>query len=164
MRYRFFIIPIGNVCEAEEELNRFLCSSRVLTVHREFVAAGEHSFWAMAVEYLPGQSDLLPSAGRGGKPKTDYREVLSEKEFALFAKLRNWRKEAAAKESVPVYTLFTNEQLAEIARQGIGTLHSLRAVEGVGDAKVAKYGQAVIAIVQEEVGDEAHRQPVPPDR
>lgn len=155
MRYRFFVIPIGNLTEAEAELNQFLGAHRVLTVHRDFVVSGEHSFWAIAVEYLPSQSEKLPGVNRGGKARIDYREVLSEQEFALFARLRDWRKEEAAKEAVPVYTLFTNEHLAEIAQKKIATINGLRAIEGVGDAKLSKYGQAIIAIVQKEGCHEA---------
>jgi len=81
IQYRFFTIPLKSAEEVETELNHFLRSQRILTVHREFVSRGENS----------------------------YREVLSPEDFALFVKLRDWRKQAAEKEAVPVYTIFTNE-------------------------------------------------------
>ncbi|OQX16461.1 MAG: hypothetical protein BWK76_11595 [Desulfobulbaceae bacterium A2] len=34
----------------------------------------------------------------------------------MFARLREWRKARAEAEAVPVYTIFTNDQLAEIVR------------------------------------------------
>jgi len=46
MKYSFFVITIKNVGEAERELNAFLATHRVLTVQREFVSAGENSFWS----------------------------------------------------------------------------------------------------------------------
>ena len=50
IQYRFFTIPLKATQEVETELNRFLRSQRILTVHREFVSQGENSFWTMAVE------------------------------------------------------------------------------------------------------------------
>ena len=38
--------------------------------------------------------------------------MLKPEEFEVFSRLREWRKAAAEKEGVPVYTVLTNEQLA----------------------------------------------------
>lgn len=101
MQYKFFIIPVKPHQETENDLNRFLRSVRVLAVHREFVAQGENSFWSMAIEYLDGAGDPAKKGG-AGKSRIDYKQVLSPEAFALFAKLRDWRKELAGKEAVPV--------------------------------------------------------------
>jgi hypothetical protein len=44
MQMAFFSIPARGDAEMQEELNLFLRSNRVLTVHREFVPQGENSF------------------------------------------------------------------------------------------------------------------------
>ena len=44
----------------------------------------------------------------------DYKEILKSEDFAVFARLRDLRKEIAQAEAVPVYTVFTNEQLAQL--------------------------------------------------
>ena len=49
--------------------------------------------------------------------KVDFKEVLSDPEFAVFARLRALRKERADAEGVPAYALFTNEQLAEMVQR-----------------------------------------------
>jgi hypothetical protein len=67
--------------------------------------------WALAVEYLEGPALSGPGKTRGGKPRVDYKEVLSPADFALFAKLRDWRKTTAEKEGIPVYAVLTNECL-----------------------------------------------------
>jgi len=46
MQMFFHSIPARGDSGAQEELNSFLRSHRVLTVHREFVAQGDNSFWA----------------------------------------------------------------------------------------------------------------------
>lgn len=139
MQYRFFTIPITNPVDSEKELNAFLGSRRVLVVQREFVSNGENSFWALAVEYLANNRESRQP--NNGKKRIDYREILSTEDFALFSKLREWRKETAEKEAVPVYTVFTNEQLAKIACNRISTVDALREIEGVGEARIRKYSE-----------------------
>ena len=133
----------------QEDLNRFLRSHRVLTVHREFVAQGDNSFWALAVEYLEGAaaSSAGSGDGRSGKQRVDYKEVLSPEDFALFAKLRDWRKATAEQEGIPVYAVLTNEQLAAIATKRPGNAAQLREVEGVGEGKASKYAEGVLGVV-----------------
>ncbi|KAF0159730.1 MAG: HRDC domain-containing protein [Syntrophaceae bacterium] len=127
-------------------MNAFLRSVRALTIDKEFVSHGENSVWCLAVEYLPqaGEKDFKKSDNRN---KTDYREILSAEDFVLFVKLRDWRKQAAVQEAVPVYTIFTNEQLAAIAQKRTATLTDLKTIDGVGESRAGKYGDAIMKIV-----------------
>ncbi len=156
-QFKFFVIPARSL-DDEELLNRFLLHHRVLTVHRQFVQDGENSFWSLAVEYLAGEGKTTgQSTGQSRKNRVDYKEVLSPEDFAVFVKLREWRKEKAGQDGVPVYTIFSNEQLAGIAAQHIISKTSLRKLEGVGESRVHKYGDAVIKLMHEmQVGE---RQP-----
>ena len=147
MQMAFFSVPARGDAGLQEDMNVFLRSHRVLTVHREFVGQGENAFWALAVEYLNGPVLSGGGATRGGKERVDYKEVLSPADFALFAKLRDWRKGVSEKEGVPVYTVLTNEQLAAIATKQPASLATLREVDGLGEAKAAKYGEAVLKLV-----------------
>jgi hypothetical protein len=45
MAFRIFQIPARSPAGAEEELNRFMRSHRVLAVDRRWVDQGENSFW-----------------------------------------------------------------------------------------------------------------------
>ena len=155
IQYKFFTVPIKATEQMESALNRFLLSKRVLTVHREFVQNGENSFWALGVEYLSDGNSGAEKAS--DKNRVDYREVLDPDDFALFVKLREWRKGVALDEGLPVYTVFNNEQLAEIARRKVRTLTGLKKIDGVGDAKVKKYGQAILDLVlpaDEDAGED----------
>lgn len=141
MQLRVFVIPIKNVEPAEAELNRFLRGNRILAVSKEFVNNGENSFWSIAVEYLePAASGGNVQQNRKGD-RVDYREVLSDSEFRVFVQLRELRKEIANKEAIPVYAVFTNEQLAEMSRRLPKSKATLAQIEGIGEAKTAKYGQ-----------------------
>lgn len=153
MQMHFFAIPTLDSQVAQDELNRFCAGHRVVAVDRQFVSAGRDSHWAVCLTVAPGPGPLPESAkagaARGAKSasaaRVDYRQVLSESDFARFAVLRAWRKAVAEHEGVPVYAVFTNEQLAEIVQRRVTTRAELAAIEGVGPARLERYGAAVLA-------------------
>jgi superfamily II DNA helicase RecQ len=144
MQMAFFQIPARGDAGLQEDLNRFLRSHRVLSVHREFVAQGDNSFWSLAAEYLESAATAGSGASRGSKKRVDYKEVLSPTDFAVFAKLREWRKATAEQEGIPVYAILPYEQLAAIASKHPSANSGLREIEGIGEAKAAKYGQGIL--------------------
>ncbi len=148
----FFTIPMGDEA-AQDELNVFLSSHRVLGVERHFVQGNESGTWAVCVTHLEGRS--APTVRRG---KVDYREVLGEREFAVFAELRSLRKQLAESEGVPAYALFTNEQLARMVREPVLTKDALGALNGVGAARVAKYGDAFLEVMTRRKSELAARE------
>lgn len=146
MQVDFFTIPVQAGTEAAEELNRLLSSSRILTVDRQFVADGASSFWSICVVSQTGP--LRTGKGAPGKKgAVDYREVLSAEDFAVYARLRELRKELAQREAVPPYAVFTNEQLAAIVQGRVTSVTALKEIEGVGDARVDKYGMSVVTLM-----------------
>jgi superfamily II DNA helicase RecQ len=149
IQYKFFMIPVKNNQDSETELNEFLKRVRVVSIHREFVSQGNESFFSIILEYMDKQAASNTSDYSKSKPRIDYREVLSPENFAIFSKLRDWRKEAAAKESVPVYTIFKNDQLAQIVEKRFTTKADISNIEGVGEARAKKYGDDVIKIVSQ---------------
>jgi superfamily II DNA helicase RecQ len=80
----------------------------------------------------------------------DYREVLNSAEYALFDKLRNLRKELAEKSGIPVYAVFTNDQLAAMVKKPPKTAKDLLAIAGIGEARVKQYGGAFVNLFSNE--------------
>jgi superfamily II DNA helicase RecQ len=147
MHMRFFTIPIRDPQGAADELNAFLTAHRIVHTERQFVADGANSLWSICVSYIDS-GDGRPTPDKRAR-KIDYRESLSETEFAVFAKLRALRKELADQEGVPVYALFTNEQLADMVRRGVSSLEDFKSLDGVGKARVGKYGEAFLRILKQ---------------
>jgi superfamily II DNA helicase RecQ len=149
MAYAFFKIPSApDSAQLTEELNAFLRRHSVLNVQREWVAAGDASFWAFSIHYKEtgtATTGAAATASRG--PKVDYREVLTEEQFAVFRRLRDLRQTLAQRDGVVVYTIFTNEQMAEMVKRGATTLAALREIPGVGEARTAKYGQDMLTVL-----------------
>lgn len=146
MQFRFFSIPIHGGEEQSEELNRFLASQRILAVERQLVQNASASVWALCVSFEAEGAKRVAGGRRG---KVDYREVLNEQDFTLYAHLRSLRKQIADTEGVPAYALFTNEQMAEMVTRRVATLSALREIPGVGEARVEKYGEAFLAAMTE---------------
>jgi superfamily II DNA helicase RecQ len=144
MQLKLFVLPVKNLNAAEAEMNAFLRSHRMLAVKKEFVDDGENSFWTFCVEYLESAPGGNGGVGLSGRPKVDYKEVLKPEEFEVFSRLREWRKGVAEKEGVPVYTVLTNEQLAQMVQRKVSSKAALKEIEGVGEARVEKYGAALL--------------------
>lgn len=143
---QYFVIRANDPQIDVDELNRFTASRRVLSIEKQFVDCGLQSFWSICVDYL----DAAPSTSSNPfkRKGIDYREVLSETDFAIFSKLRDYRKQVATAAAVPVYTIFTNEHLAAIVEAAPKSLQDLQQVRGIGEAKVRDYGQDVLRILQ----------------
>ena len=146
MQLKHFVLPVKNLRDSEAEMNGFLRSHRVLAVKKEFVPDGENSFWTYCVEYLDSPGAFGSAAG-GRPPKVDYKEILKPEEFEVFSRLREWRRNVAEKEGVPVYTVLTNDQLAQIVQKKINSKASLREIDGVGDVRIEKYGNALLELL-----------------
>ncbi|MFM2118911.1 MAG: hypothetical protein RL722_379 [Pseudomonadota bacterium] len=129
MSLHCFHIPARTPEPAQSELNAFLAGHRVLAVQREWLADGAHSGWAFCVEVANGPGTLpsalkVDGAGASRGPRgqdVDYKQVLGEADFAVFARLRAVRKQMAQADGVPVYAVASNEQLAALAAQGLST-------------------------------------------
>lgn len=148
MSFRFFTIPITSADGPTECLNGFLRSHRIIKVDRQFVDQGTSSLWVLCVEYMDGVNGTDQVARSGGvRTKTDYKEILSESDFAVFARLREVRKAIAQSEAVPVYTIFTNEQLAQMVSGKATTRAALGRIDGLGDARLDKYGKLMLDIL-----------------
>jgi ATP-dependent DNA helicase RecQ len=67
----------------------------------------------------------------------------------LFARLREWRAGVAKAHGVPAYVVFHDGTLRAIAQQRPDSLAALGEVSGVGAAKLARYGAAVLELAGE---------------
>jgi superfamily II DNA helicase RecQ len=146
---RFFAVPALDPAAAEAELNAFCQAHRVVQIDRQFVVDGARSYWALCVAAAPGPGPLpaamkKPARESAGDKVVDYKQLLSADEFARFAALRQWRKAAAEQDGVPLYAVLTNEQMATIARRRCSTVEELAAIDGLGGARLRKYGEALL--------------------
>jgi ATP-dependent DNA helicase RecQ len=82
-----------------------------------------------------------------GRRRKEGPDDLAPEAQALFEALRTWRREEAARQHLPPYFIFSNDTLAQIARVRPGSPADLLGVEGVGQGKLERYGEAVLSVV-----------------
>ncbi|HWG13352.1 MAG TPA: DNA helicase RecQ [Streptosporangiaceae bacterium] len=82
------------------------------------------------------------------KPKAaSVTEDLSPEAVKVFERLREWRAGQAREQGVPAYVIFHDATLREIALQQPADLNGLSGVNGVGEAKLGKYGEQILDVL-----------------
>jgi len=66
----------------------------------------------------------------------------------VFDTLRAWRSAQAKEQGVPAYVIFHDATLREIASGNPTTLAQLGSMSGVGENKLAKYGEAILELLR----------------
>lgn len=142
------MLPASGSEQTEENLNVFLRTHRIVSVRSEFVA-GETPSWCVLVEYVQVEgSGGVKSSMSSSQNKIDYMQFLPPDEFAIFADLRELRKSLAKRDGVPPFVVFTDEVLANIVKAKPDNLGKLAAIGGVGQVKIEKYGNDVLAVLR----------------
>lgn len=83
---------------------------------------------------------------------------MPEEAAPVFELLRAWRGATAKEQGVPAYVIFHDATLREIATRSPSSLAELGTISGIGENKLAKYGQQVLDTLagsdRESGGDE----------
>jgi len=95
---------------------------------------------------VPPPALISSNSEKTSKNPEDWRKILKESDLGLFNLFREWRSKRSKKEGVPPYVLFTNNQLAQIVIKRPQSLADLSKIEGIGKAKLEKYGQEILGI------------------
>jgi ATP-dependent DNA helicase RecQ len=70
----------------------------------------------------------------------------------VFEQLRAWRAATAKEQGVPAYVIFHDATLRQIASDAPSSLAELGKVSGVGENKLAKYGEAILETLGSAAG------------
>ena len=79
--------------------------------------------------------------------RTKTAEAIQPGDAATFEALRAWRREEAKRQAVPPYVIFSDRTLADLARERPATPEALTRIGGVGQVKLARYGEAVLRVL-----------------
>ena len=71
-------------------------------------------------------------------------DELPEHAVPVFERLRAWRGATAKEQGVPAYVVFHDATLRQIAAQAPTSLDALGTITGIGENKLAKYGQQIL--------------------
>ena len=96
-----------------------------------------------------------PTASRkASAEKRNDTPALRAADAPLLQALKAWRTKQAKASGKPAYTVLHDRSLAEIAARRPETWTDLETVPGIGPAKLAKHGEALLAIVAEHLDTE----------
>ena len=107
-------------------------------------AYGGLSFGPAARPILKGEQQLTIAVP---PPRKKRRRSDGGAEDPLFDALRNARRELAAEANVPAYVVFHDSTLRDMAEARPRSLAELSRVQGVGAAKLERYGEAMLAAI-----------------
>jgi superfamily II DNA helicase RecQ len=147
MALRFFVVPVRDSGAFEQELNAFLARHKVVSMQRQLIDQGVNSFWAICVDDLSAAPGETAANANLSRSRVDYKAILPSEEFAVFSRLRDLRKELALAEAVPVYALFTNEQLAQMVQRRCHSKSDLAQIEGISESKIEKYSERLLPLL-----------------
>ncbi|MBB5124018.1 ATP-dependent DNA helicase RecQ [Streptomyces albaduncus] len=93
-----------------------------------------------------------PAAARGASARGDRKAKAAAAELPAelvpaFEALRAWRAEQAREQGVPAYVIFHDATLREIATLRPASVAELGGISGVGEKKLATYGEGVVAVL-----------------
>ncbi|MFD9739472.1 DNA helicase RecQ [Umezawaea sp. NPDC059074] len=113
----------------------------------------------------PGSSEVLgrkrevmlrrePERARASKPARTSKAAavavdMPAEAAPVFERLRAWRAATAKEQGMPAYVIFHDATLRQIATLNPGSLEELGTVNGVGENKLAKYGQQILDTLAE---------------
>lgn len=95
----------------------------------------------------PARAARAAKAGGTGAARRGAPADLAPSAVPVFEELRAWRAATAKEQGVPAYVIFHDATLREIATALPGSLDQLSAVGGVGESKLAKYGQPILDVL-----------------
>ncbi|MFE7115746.1 DNA helicase RecQ [Streptomyces sp. NPDC057654] len=134
---------------------RQLLAQGLLTVEGDY---GTLVLTADSSEVLGGRRQVMlrrepkPAArpGKAAKGSGSAKRApvdLPEAAMPVFEALRAWRGATAKEQGVPAYVIFHDATLREIATAVPTSMAGLGAVNGVGENKLAKYGQQILDLL-----------------
>ncbi len=110
-----------------------------LTATARPVLKGEEQL-SFRVDDKPAKRKKARSGGKTVRPE----------HAELWESLRECRSEIAKEQGVPAYVIFHDATLMEMVENKPKTLAAMAAVSGVGEAKLSKYGQQFLDVINQE--------------
>ncbi|MGG7178003.1 DNA helicase RecQ [Clostridium paraputrificum] len=112
-------------------------------INQEFVALKEGTYSMLRLN--PKSMDILYGRQNVLLFVREEEQAINKE---LFAILKNWRREAANKEGIKPYIIFSDATLIEIVNKLPDKKEALLDIRGVGEKKVDKYGDEILKILQ----------------
>lgn len=121
----------------------FIADKEVIEFKDHFYVHDKTPYLTVLLSYR----ELAVDERRRLNNRADPRAELDEKEKETFDALRNWRAARAKQDGMPPYMIANNKQLAKMVKTGASSKADLSKVNGIGEAKIEKYGEDILRIL-----------------
>jgi superfamily II DNA helicase RecQ len=132
----------------DSELVNFIKDNDIISSSEYFFTRNDSPYIALVMKYNPSDENIYHKNKNTEQYDTSWKELLSESDMGLFNMLRDWRGKTSRKYGLPPFILFTNKQLAMIVKTRPQSKSELLKIDGVGNAKVDKYGEEILSITK----------------
>jgi len=146
MKLRVFTLPFEPARGFDTtEADAFFEDHEALSVTDHVLEHAGVPWLVLVVTYQALDRDGGSSRGAGRRKGPDPRAELDPAQQKVYDALRSWRAHRGRDEGVPVYMVATNRQLAQVVQQRPTTLAALDAIDGFGDGRRKRHGEALLA-------------------
>jgi superfamily II DNA helicase RecQ len=174
MRVKLFNtrLDADTIAADQRAINAFMETVTVKSTATQFVN-GSPDFWSILIFYennedqkpkkaktkepvnkeepIPDQEQSLPveatKPGKTAKPVEYDDTPLTEEENQILLALKTWRKDKANELQQPEFMVFNNATLQGLAKAKPRKVTELGKVKGIGEAKITRYGDDLMAIL-----------------
>jgi ATP-dependent DNA helicase RecQ len=119
------------------------------------VLRGEQRLMLRREAMKPASAKAKGSAKTTRAARTDFTQTIDQR---LWEALRARRLQLAKEQGVPPYVVFHDATLAAMVERRPQTLHELAQISGVGERKLAAYGEEFIAVISMHVTVDAEEE------
>ncbi len=155
MQIKIFTIPVYSNEQEENNLNKFLHSHRVLQTERHF-CPDNGGYWTILVEFMEGDPVDVPPANR--KDRRDVSKELDDVALARFERFKSIRREIATQKGIPAYLIFTNEELAILAKMPKLSKEIVGSIKGIAPSRLKENISYFCDIEDGETSGQPHDQ------
>ena len=145
MKLKVFTLQFSGSTEGfdDQPLQEFIADKEVIEFSEHFFIHENKPCLTILIAYRALES--LES--RRFVRQADPRLELDGADKEAYDALRAWRAAAAKMEGIPPYMIANNRQLAKMIKIKATSREGLGRVEGIGEAKTAKYGDQILEII-----------------
>jgi len=127
------------------ELEKFHEGREIIDVSDHFFDHDHEPRLVLVVRYHDLRDPVESQSRR--RTSKDWRSDLDEVDAKLYDEIRAWRGRRAREEGMPPFLILCNKEVAGIAANRPGSLTGLREIQGVGSAKVERWGTEILKLV-----------------
>jgi|WetSurMetagenome_2_1015567.scaffolds.fasta_scaffold364904_2 superfamily II DNA helicase RecQ len=153
-------IDADTIVADQQAINSFMETVTVKNTATQFVT-GSPDFWSILIFYENGE-EVIPKKSKSSetvktseafqspeivKTPEGPEAPLSEEENQILLALKTWRKDKANEMQQPEFMVFSNATLQGLAKAKPRKLTDLNQIKGIGEAKITRYGDDLMAIL-----------------